>query len=101
MTDQPAPVVCTLSPKELQNRHLEWGDIRTLSLTTSAVENGVLVTFPIKLAHSVEDLAERENHCCGSWLSTTTERLEDTIRLEITTQNPEGLPLILSMAGLA
>ncbi len=101
IADLPAAIVCTLDADEVLGRGLEWADVGALSLTTEHVEGGVAATFPISIAAAIEDLADREKSCCGSWLSTSTERLDDTIRLEITTENPDGLKVILSMSGLA
>ncbi len=96
---RPDPVVCTLGVKERTVRVLEWSDLGALSLTSERIDGGVASTYPIGIADAVEDLANRENSCCGSWLMASTERLGDVIRLQVTTENPAGLDLIRSMAG--
>jgi len=102
-TEQEAapPLVCTLSPAELMTRGLEWGDLRDLAVSTERIEGGVGSTYPIEWAVAVEDLANRESSCCGSWLNTATSRTSDQIRLELTTANPDGVDLIVSMVGPA
>lgn len=92
-------VTCSLSLGDRAVRQLEWADLGSLSLTSERIPDGAASTYPIDMADAVEDLANREKSCCGSWLDATTERVGDTIRLEITTKNPDGLAVILSMSG--
>lgn len=92
-------VVCTLGADERTDRGLEWADLGALALTSDRIDGGVASTYPIDVADAVEDLAHRESGCCGSWLDVTTERLGEVVRLEITTGDPDGLGLILKMAG--
>lgn len=92
-------VVCTLGVDDRAERRLEWTDLGALALTSDRIEGGVATTYPTDVAEAVEDLAQRESNCCGSWLSANTERMGDVVRLEITTENPDGLSLILKMAG--
>ncbi len=99
-TDVVPPVVCTLVGGELPTRNLEWNDVAELSLTAEATESGVVSTYPIEIADQIEDLCNREIGCCGSWLDIKTSRLDDVIRLQITTSNPDGLGIIRSIAGL-
>lgn len=100
-TDQEAvpPIVCTLAPDELTPRVLEFGDLREAALSTERIEGGVGSTYPIELADAVEDLANRESSCCGTWLDIATSRTGATIRLELTTSNPDGVELIMSALG--
>lgn len=94
------PVVCTLSLGKKSDQVLEWRDIRTLALSREAIENGVTSTFPLEVADKVEDLADREISCCGSWLEINHRRDAGALYLTLTTRNPEGLELIRSMSGL-
>ncbi|MFV1990027.1 MAG: hypothetical protein ACC652_04730 [Acidimicrobiales bacterium] len=94
------PVVCTLVDGELSTRGLEWNDVGALSLTAEGIESGVVTTYPIEIADQIEDLCNREIGCCGSWLNIETSRLDQAIRVEITTSNPDGLGIIRSIAGL-
>lgn len=98
-TDVPA-VVCTLEAGSRADQKLEWSDLGAHALSKERIEGGVLSTYPIGLAAQIEDLANREMACCGTWLATKTARVGDVIRVELTTTNPEGLGLILSIAGL-
>jgi hypothetical protein len=93
------PVVCTLSSRERAERGLEWSDLAALSLTSEHIEGGVVSTFPLSLADKIDDLANRETNCCGTWLDVSATRLADVVRLELTTSNPDGLAMIMSIAG--
>lgn len=95
------PVVCTLSVGGRAERGLEWSDLAALSLTSERIEGGVASTYPLDLADKIEDLANREITCCGSWLDIASSRGDDMIRIELTTTNPEGLEMIASIAGLS
>ncbi len=92
-------VACTLSLVELSAQGLEWADLAALSLRSERIDGGVASTYPVEMADAVEDLARRENGCCGSWLSAATERCGEVIRLEVTTENAAGLGVILAMTG--
>ena len=96
----PPPIVCTLSDTELAERGLEWSDLGPLALMSERIEGGIASTYPLEIADQVEDLANRESGCCGTWLATSVRRGNDVVRLELTTENPDGLSLIEAMAGL-
>lgn len=101
MTDDGNPVVCTLTTKQLVTRRLEWQSIGDDALDRQQIDGGVALWFPAELADDVADLADREQGCCGSWLDTAVSVEGDRIRLEVTTENPDGYPVIIAMAGLA
>ena len=91
--------MCTLTTKALVERSLEWSDLRSLALSREALPDGARTTFALADADALEHLASREMSCCGSWLRIETAR-SDVFTMELTTDNPEGLGLIRSMAGL-
>lgn len=98
---EPAPpVVCTLTIGRRALQQLEWSDLAEHSITRREVDGGVESTFPLTLADQIEELADREISCCGSWLQIAHERVGDVLRLRLTTANPEGVALIRSMSGL-
>jgi len=97
----PQPIVCTLVDKALAERTLEWTDLADLRLSSERIDSGVASTYPVERAAQIEELANREAQCCGSWLSSNITQLQDTVRLELTTQNPDGIDLIIAMSGLA
>lgn len=95
------PVMCTLIEKDKRTQMLEWGDIAPLTTSTQRLENGVVLEFDADIAEKVVDLAQREAGCCGTWLSISTLVSEDKVRLEVTTDNPEGLDILNTMLGLS
>ena len=94
------PVVCNLTIGRRERQQLEWSDIAEHAVSRFSVEGGAESMFPLKFADQVEELADREIACCGSWLQIAHERTADGLRLRLTTTNPEGVALIRSMSGL-
>ena len=99
MPDIP-PVICTLTTKELAEQSLRWTDLAEKAVRAHRVDGGAAAIYPVKLADAIEALAARERSCCGSWLDVAVAREADHVRVELTTANPEGVPLILAMAGI-
>jgi hypothetical protein len=93
------PVVCTLTTREMAGQKLEWTDIAAIALRRQRIKNGVTSYFALENAGAVEDLARREQSCCGSWLHIETSREGGELRLQLTSTNPDGLGIIMSMAG--
>ena len=93
------PVACSLMTKDAARQGLEWADLQRHALTATRIDGGAAMTFDAELADRVEDLAARERSCCG-FLSITTLRSDDQVRLEITADNPAARPVIEAMAGL-
>ena len=94
------PVVCTLTRQALTERVLAWHDLAALAITAERIESGVASTYPLDLHVAIVDLAEREHDCCGSWLDAEVIVEGQHVRLELTTVNPNGLPMIRQMSGL-
>ncbi len=92
------PIACTLTSKDATSQFLEWTDLQRHALTTTKIDGGAVMTFDPELADSIEDLAAREASCCG-FLSITTLRSDNEVRLEITADNPDAYALIEAMAG--
>lgn len=78
---------------------MEWADLQRHALTITKIDGGAAMTFDPELADRVEDLATRERSCCA-FLSITTLRSDDEVRLEMTADNPAARPVIEAMAGL-
>lgn len=93
------PIACSLTTKDAARQGLEWADLQRHALTATRINGGAAMTFDAELADSVEDLAAREASCCG-FLSITTLRSDDEVRLEITADDPDAHPMIEAMAGL-
>ncbi len=93
------PIACSLTTKDAARQGLEWADLQRHALTATRIDGGAAMTFDVEWADSVEDLAARERSCCG-FLSITTLRSDDEVRLEMTADNPAARPVIEVMAGL-
>jgi hypothetical protein len=98
MTHSYQPVACSLSTDEGAVQLLDWANLRGHVVTTDRIEHGVAMTFGADLVESVEDLAAREAECC-SFLSIATIRSDDSIRLEITSHNPDAGAVIDMLVG--
>ena len=100
MTKSEQPIACSLSTGDAARQVREWVDLQNDVRTSEALDRGVALTFDIALAERVEDLAAREAACCG-FLSITTCRGSDSVRMEITSDNPGAVPVIALLAGTA
>ena len=76
-----------------------WSELGLKLISTERIGNGVAMTFPSGLASSVADLAAREAECCG-FLSVRTSQTDQTVRLEITSDNPDHHPMIEGLVGM-
>jgi hypothetical protein len=99
MTNIHQPIACSLTTKDAAHQFLEWTDLQGHALTAERIDGGAVMTFDAELADSVEDLAARERSCCG-FLSITTLRSDNEVRLEITADNPDAHALIEAMTGV-
>jgi len=93
------PIACSLTTKDATSQFLEWTDLRHHALTATKIDGGAVMIFDAELADRVEDLAAREQSCCG-FLSITTLRSNNEVRLEITADNPDAHSVIEAMAGV-
>ncbi len=93
------PIACSFTTKDAARQGLAWADLQRHALTATRIDGGAAMTFDAELADSVEEVAARERSCCG-FLSITTLRSDDEMRLEITADNPAARPVIEAMAGL-
>ena len=93
------PIECSLPTAEAANQALEWSDLGTRLLRSDRLDDGVSLTFPAEMADSVKDLAVREAECCG-FLSIATSLDGQTVRLEITSDNPDHQPVIDVLARM-
>lgn len=99
MTGDAEPVACTLTTKELATRRLDWADLHRHTVSVAAVPGGAAVTLPGSLAADVARLVAAERRCCA-FLTITTERIDGLVRLEITSDDPDGRPIAQALAGL-
>ena len=98
MTRSIEPIACSLPARESTDQVGEWHDLTSKTLTKHRIAQGYEITFSANEAALVEDLARRESACCG-FLNIATERFEGGIRLFMTSDNPEALPVIDLLVG--
>lgn len=92
------PIVCTLPVDAATEQVLEWSAIQHHALAVTAIAGGVRMTLPATMVDGVEDLARRESSCCA-FLTLGTSVIDDVLTLEVTSPNPDALPVIEAMAG--
>jgi len=95
-----ASLLCTLSPQGRQAAALEWRDLADLAISLEANDTGTVSTFAAEHADQINDLATRENDCCGSWLRADVSVSDDVLTLRLETTSAEGLAVIHAMAGV-
>ena len=95
------PVACTLTRKALVVQKLQWSDIRSLAIKVTALDVGAIVELPRALAAAARELVDREGQCCGSWLAIDVSEADDSVTLRFRTSNPDGVPVIHEMIGVA
>ena len=98
MTSSFEPIACSLPARESSDQVGEWHDLTSKTLTMHRIADGYEITFSPSEAALVEDLARRESACCG-FLNIATERFEGGIRLLMTSDNPDALPVIDLLVG--
>ena len=92
------PIACSLAARDASDQVSEWQDLAYKTLTRDRVAGGFVLTFAAGNTEMVEDLARRESACCG-FLDIATERFAGGIRLAVTSDNPEALPVIDLLVG--
>jgi hypothetical protein len=98
MGDYHQPIACSLPARESRDQIGEWQALLEHRVTAERVDNGYAVTYRADVMHVVQDLARREAACCG-FLDIVTMPTEDGIRMVITSDNPDALPVIGLLTG--
>lgn len=99
MSADPQPVACTLSETAATDQVLEWTDLRGQATDIGTMPSGARMRFPAELEPAVADLAGREAACCA-FLDISTRRSGGDLVVEVTSQNPDALPVISLLVGL-
>lgn len=99
MTSSPSPIACALSQKDASAQALEWTELEQHSLGIDPLPNGVRIHIPIERLAALEDLAARESSCCA-FLDIVVTAASDRATVEVTSDNPDALPLISRVAGI-
>ncbi len=93
-----SPIACTLDAGTAISQLGEWAAVRGDLLASQPIPDGVILTFPIRVADVVEDLARREAVCCG-FLTITTDLTGDMISVSISSPDRAAAPVIALLAG--
>ena len=99
MTNTHIPIACSATADASAKQLVDWTDLSLVSDDIRSLQGGVAMVFNVAHAEAVEALAARERSCC-SFLSITTSRSADKIRLEISSDNPDAYPIISQIAGV-
>jgi len=93
------PVACTLTTKEAAGQTLEWSDLQARATRIAPLDRGARMTFSASVLDDVEDLIRRERACCA-FLTLDTSLNGNLLTLDITSESPDGLAVIQSLAGV-
>lgn len=98
MTQKAIPISCDLTVAAAAGQVLEWKDLQGYATHVETLPTGARMRFPAELEPRVADLASRESACC-SFLDITVSVDDDTLVLEVTSENPLALPVISAVTG--
>ena len=99
MSSEPQPIACTLTKKGAVNQAQEWTDLHQHVIGVESVPGGARMRFPIEFESLIAGLARREATCCA-FLDINTSTAGGELVVEVTSSNPEALPVIALMAGV-
>lgn len=94
------PVACTLTTKQAAEQILDWEKMRSRAPATSRSGHGVSMTFPGFLGAAVLAFVAREKACCDFLDLDVTTQVDSIVKLMITSDNPDAMPIIDLLAGL-
>lgn len=100
MSSEPQPVVCTLTEKGASDQAQEWSDLHRHVIEVASVPGGARMSFPLEFESQVADLARREATCCA-FLDISASTADGKLVVEVTSSNPEALPVISLLAGIS
>ena len=98
MAENAHPIACSLPARESRDQIGEWRALSAHRVTSEQIDGGYAVTFETEVAAVVEDLARREAACCG-FLTIDAAPTERGMRLIMTSENPDALPVIEMLVG--
>lgn len=93
------PIACTLANDDAARQRLAWVDLQHRCSQVVSIEGGVRMTLPASLIDDVADLVRREVGCCA-FLTIETSVIGDVLTLDISSPNPDVLPVISALAGI-
>ena len=98
MPEHYQPIACSLQARESRDQIGEWRALSAHRVTSERIDGGYAVTFDTEVAPVVEDLARREAACCG-FLRIDATHTDRGVRLIMTSENPDALPVIDLLVG--
>ena len=99
MSSEPLAVACTLTKKGAVDQAQEWTDLHQHVIDVESVPGGARMSFPIEFESLIAGLARREATCCA-FLDINTSTAGGKLVVEVTSSNPEALPVISLLAGV-
>lgn len=99
MPPEPQPVVCTLTPSAAAGQAFEWTDLHEQAIAVQPLPGGARIRFPSDLEPHIADLTNREAECCA-FLDFSSIVVDGELILDITSPNPDALPVIALLAGM-
>lgn len=100
MASRSDPIVCTLTSSAANDRLTEWSDLQQVATSIEKLADGCRLQIPSAHADGARDLAERESQCC-SFLKIEIKDHGGSVEMTITSPNPDGVPVVHLLAGLA
>lgn len=95
------PVACELPAIDSERQLTEWHDLQSQATETLSIPGGVRMTYPASLESQLRDLAAREATCCAFLDISVQQQSEETVTVQITSPNPDALPVIAALAGIS
>ncbi len=99
MASDPIPIACTLTTADAARQLGEWQQLRRQATEVTTLADGVRMALPVELADTLDDLAAREASCCA-FLTIATSRSSGQAVVDITSDQPDALPVISLLVGL-
>ena len=90
---EPTPIACTLDAAGARAQLDEWTALRPLCRRTDVTAAGATLWFDPEADDAVRTVAAKEAACCG-FLRLEVRGDAGLVRLDITSDRPEALPVI-------
>ena len=94
-----SPIACTLTNNVATTQVRGWVELQHRCTEVAAIEGGVRMTLPASFADEVADLVRIEAGCCA-FLTIKTSVIDDVLTLDISSPDPDALPVISALAGI-
>ena len=99
MPSEQRPVVCTITVSAAVGQAFEWSDLSEQAIAVQTLPVGARIRFPSDLESHITDLTRREAGCCA-FLDFSSTVVDGELILDITSPNPDALPVIALLTGV-